>query len=226
LPALLSIVAGSADAISFLGSGGLFVAHITGNLIILAARLVANVRVGLAPILSVPVFIAVLALTRMLGFRLEQRGIAPLRTMLTAQFLLLCAYMVLGIIGGTHADANAPLTVVAAMFGVAAMAVQNALVQIAIKGAPATAVMTTNITRFTMDIGEVMMGTDPAAVAAARQRTANTWPAIVGFAVGAALGAAFFAAAGISSLVLPAGGALLALGLVAVSPPRPQPASS
>ena len=55
LPALLSIVAGSADVISFLGSGGLFVAHITGNLIILAARLVANVRVGLAPILSVPV---------------------------------------------------------------------------------------------------------------------------------------------------------------------------
>jgi uncharacterized membrane protein YoaK (UPF0700 family) len=226
LPALLSIVAGSADAISFLGSGGLFVAHITGNLIILAARLVANVQVGLAPILSVPVFIAVLALTRMLGFRLEQRGIAPLRTMLTAQFLLLCAYMVLGIIGGTHADANAPLTVVAAMFGVAAMAVQNALVQIAIKGAPATAVMTTNITRFTMDIGEVMMGTDPPAVAAARQRAANTWPAIVGFAVGAGLGAGFFAAAGISSLVLPAGGALLALGLVVVSPPRPQPAGS
>jgi uncharacterized membrane protein YoaK (UPF0700 family) len=225
LPALLSIVAGSADVISFLGSGGLFVAHITGNLIILAARVVAGVRVGTAPILSVPVFIAVLALTRLVGFRLQQRGIAPLRTLLAAQFVLLCGYMVLGIVGGTHAPANAPLTVTAAMFGVAAMAVQNALVQIAIKNAPATAAMTTNITRFTMDIGEVMMGTDPADVAAARERAAHAWPAIVGFAAGAALGAAFFAAVGISSLVLPAGGALLALGLVVVSPPRPQRAS-
>jgi uncharacterized membrane protein YoaK (UPF0700 family) len=173
LPALLSIVAGSADVISFLGSGGLFVAHITGNLIILAARVVAGVRVGTAPILSVPVFIAVLALTRLVGFRLQQRGIAPLRTLLAAQFVLLCGYMVLGIVGGTHAPANAPLTVTAAMFGVAAMAVQNALVQIAINDAPATAAMTTNITRFTMDIGEVMMGTDPADVAAARERAAH-----------------------------------------------------
>ena len=34
---MLSLTAGSADVISFLGLGGLFVAHITGNLVILAA---------------------------------------------------------------------------------------------------------------------------------------------------------------------------------------------
>jgi uncharacterized membrane protein YoaK (UPF0700 family) len=37
LPTVLSVTAGSADVISFLGLGGLFVAHITGNLVLLAA---------------------------------------------------------------------------------------------------------------------------------------------------------------------------------------------
>jgi uncharacterized membrane protein YccC len=37
------------------------------------------------------------------------------------------------------------------MFGVAAMAVQNALVRISISGAPSTAVMTTNVTHFMLD---------------------------------------------------------------------------
>jgi len=47
LPTLLSIIAGSVDAIGFLGLGGLFTAHVTGNLVILAAHLVSG---GEAPI--------------------------------------------------------------------------------------------------------------------------------------------------------------------------------
>ena len=38
LPSLLSVIAGTTDVISFLGLGGLFTAHITGNLVILAAH--------------------------------------------------------------------------------------------------------------------------------------------------------------------------------------------
>jgi uncharacterized membrane protein YoaK (UPF0700 family) len=40
LSVVLSLIAGSADVISFLGLGGLFTAHITGNLVILAAHIV------------------------------------------------------------------------------------------------------------------------------------------------------------------------------------------
>ena len=42
LPSLPSLIAGSADVISFLGLGGLFTAHITGNLVILAAHVVTG----------------------------------------------------------------------------------------------------------------------------------------------------------------------------------------
>jgi uncharacterized membrane protein YoaK (UPF0700 family) len=41
----------------------------------------------------------------------------------------------------------------AGMLGVSAMAVQNALAQISLEGSPSTAVMTTNVTRLTMDTG-------------------------------------------------------------------------
>jgi uncharacterized membrane protein YoaK (UPF0700 family) len=40
----------------------------------------------------------------------------------------------------------------AGMLGVAAMAIQNALVKLALKGVPSTAVMTTNITQLNVDL--------------------------------------------------------------------------
>ena len=48
LPFVLSLIAGSVDTIGFFGLAGLFTAHVTGNLVILAARLAAGDRVGKA----------------------------------------------------------------------------------------------------------------------------------------------------------------------------------
>jgi uncharacterized membrane protein YoaK (UPF0700 family) len=106
------------------------------------------------------------------------------------------------------------------MFGVAAMAVQNALVQISLRNTPTTAVMTTNVTHFMLDLGGVLVGGDPAEVARARSRAMRTLPVIVGFATGCGLGAACEAAAGLWSLALPTGLALLALAMgLAMNPP-------
>jgi hypothetical protein len=44
---VLSVIAGSVDIIGFLEMGGLFIAHITGNLVALAARLVAGDQPGI-----------------------------------------------------------------------------------------------------------------------------------------------------------------------------------
>src|ERR1700720_4222082 len=66
LPTVLSVIAGSVDAIGFLGLGGLFTAHVTGNLVILAGHLVSGGAAPVAPMLSVPVFMVALGLTRLL----------------------------------------------------------------------------------------------------------------------------------------------------------------
>jgi uncharacterized membrane protein YoaK (UPF0700 family) len=213
LPAVLSVIAGSADVISFLGLGGLFVAHITGNLVILAAHVAARAPVGLSTMLSVPVFILGLALSRLLAARLEAAGLGSLRPLLLLQAVLLAGFLLVSVAAVSSANPTAASAVVATMLGVSAMAVQNALAQISLRGAPSTAVMTTNITRFVMDVGEVLLGRDRASAADARRRAAHTWPAIAGFAAGAGVGAALYVATGLSSLALPAGLALAALVL-------------
>lgn len=71
------MVAGSADVIGFLGLGGLFTAHVTGNLAILAAHPVTGNRIGVGLLLVV-----VLALTRLLAAGLDAVGVATLRPLL------------------------------------------------------------------------------------------------------------------------------------------------
>jgi uncharacterized membrane protein YoaK (UPF0700 family) len=213
LPTVLSIIAGSVDAIGFLGLGGLFTAHVTGNLVILAAHLVSGGEAPVAPMLSVPVFVAALGLTRLLAGVLERIGFASLRPLLLLQFLLLAGFFVLCASAGPLIDPGATKAILAGMLGVSAMAVQNALLQISLKGAPSTAVMTTNITRFMMDVGDVMLGRRPADVAKARDRAMRTWPAIGGFAIGCGLGVTCEAAIGLTSLALPATLALLAVAM-------------
>jgi hypothetical protein len=51
---LQSVTAGSVDVIGFLGLDGLFIAHITGDLVILAAHIAANDEARLANIISFP----------------------------------------------------------------------------------------------------------------------------------------------------------------------------
>ena len=226
LPFVLSVIAGGVDTIGFLGLDGLFTAHVTGNLVVLAARLLAAGAAPVAQLISVPVFIVALMLTRLLVGCLERARIASLRPLLLLQFLLLAAFLALGAAEGAGRDPNAPILVFAGMLGVSAMAVQNALVWTSLKGAPSTAVMTTNITVFTMDVGEMLLGRVSIGIATARRRAGHTWPAIVGFLLGCVLGATCEAALGLRSLVLPAGLALVAAALGAAAAPYPPKGSS
>jgi len=209
LPFVLSVIAGSTDIIGFLGLNGLFTAHITGNIVVLAAHIVTGDPTIFSYILSVPVFMLVLLLTRLLAGGLGRAGVSTLRPLLLLQVLFLAACLWVCIVWGPWRNADAMLAVIAGMFGVAAMAVQNALVQISLTTTPSTAVMTTNVTHFMLDLGEAWAGRDHARAAQARTRAMRTFPVIRGFTLGCVLGAAFEAAVGLWSLTLPTGLAVL-----------------
>jgi uncharacterized membrane protein YoaK (UPF0700 family) len=131
----------------------------------------------------------------------EETGHGPLQPLLALQVVLLVSFLAVWVAGGAGLDPIAPTAVVAGMLGVAAMAVQNALVRLLV-GAPATAVMTTDITMFMIDVGAMLFLRDPDGVAYARSRARRTWPAIVGFTIGCCLGAVLKAVMGPWSLVL------------------------
>jgi uncharacterized membrane protein YoaK (UPF0700 family) len=213
LPVTLSLTAGCVDVISFLGFGGLFAAHITGNLVIMASHFAVGGPAGLSEILSVPVFIGVLASTRVLAVGLEALRMATLGPLLLLQLALLATFCMLAVSAPASSHSDTVAAVFAGMTAVAAMAVQNALAQVSLEGAPATAVMTTNITRFVADIGTIMLRSDAREIGHARARAKYSGQAIVGFAVGCAVGAVCQSLFGMWSTVVPAGIALLAVVL-------------
>jgi len=213
LPTVLSLIAGSSDAIGFLGLGGLFIAHVTGNLVILTAHLVHGDPAHPAEILALPVFMSVLCLTRVLAEALDTLRFDTLGSLLMLQLGFLTVFFVLCVAIGPHGLPYAPLATIAGMFGVAAMAVQNALVQFSLKGTPPTAVMTTNITRFTMDVGTMLLRRSLEDSMSARKRVEKTWPTMVGFAVGCGIGALGQAVLGFLAVALPVSLALVAVGL-------------
>jgi uncharacterized membrane protein YoaK (UPF0700 family) len=86
--------------------------------------------------LSVPVFIVMVGLTRLLAGGLASVGLASLRPLLLLQFLLLAGFLVLCVAAGPRIDPNATNAILAGMLGVSAMAVQNALAVMAKLASP------------------------------------------------------------------------------------------
>jgi uncharacterized membrane protein YoaK (UPF0700 family) len=149
-------------------------------------------------------------LTKMLADRLESIRLAPLRSLLLLQLLLLVGLLAVCVTTGAFAHPDSAAAILAGILGVSAMAVQTTIVLIVLRSSP-TVAMTMSIARFTLDVSEILLGRDPAEGAGARSRTRAAGYVIGGFAVGCAAGAACAAAAGPWSLALPAGLAALAL---------------
>jgi uncharacterized membrane protein YoaK (UPF0700 family) len=214
LPAFLSTTAGAVDVIGFLALGGLFIAHITGKLVVLAAHYVTGSFGEVGPLLSVPVFVAVLGAITLASAAIQKRGHSPRRAFLVLQAALLAGCLGLGVGFGPFSDADHPMAVLAGMLAVAAMATHNALVKLALPGTPSTAVMTTNMTQMTIDLATLVWGRgDADELAKARRRAGVTGPCVVGFVAGCAAGAFLEVQFGLWALALPVVLASLAVPL-------------
>ena len=177
----------------------------------------------LAELISVPVFMLALALARLLGLSLARDGKrSALDLLLLLQILLLLGFFLLGLRIGPGFDPDAPVPLLAGMLGVMAMAVQNALVQTELPGAPTTAVLTTSITRFTIAL------IDAAAAPLEERDTARAkvdalLPPILGFLAGCLAGIVLARQTGLAALMLPAFLATVAALLAAAGTGGPQP---
>jgi uncharacterized membrane protein YoaK (UPF0700 family) len=213
LPSVLSITAGSVDVIGFLSLGGLFTAHITGNLVILAVHYVTGRFGELGPLLSVPVFVAVLGLVA-LTFGASERPRASRRALLVLHAFLLAAFLGIGVWLGPFNNADSGPAVCVGMLGVSAMATQNALVRLVLPGSPTTAVMTTNTTQLTIDLATLIRKrAGPEERAKVRKGASATFPPVLGFIIGCASGALLYTRLGFSALALPLILAILAIPL-------------
>ena len=134
----------------------------------------------------------------------EKAGHGSRRALLVLQAALLAGCLGLGAGFGPFADPDGLMAVCVGMFAVAAMATQNALVRLALPGAPSTAVMTTNTTQLTIDLATLVgRWGEPEDLAKARRRASLTLPCVVGFVVGCAAGAILEVRFGLWALALP-----------------------
>jgi uncharacterized membrane protein YoaK (UPF0700 family) len=208
------MTAGAVDVIGFLALGGLFTAHISGNLCIAAAHQITGGFSRVGPLLSVPVFIAVLGVVTVAFGRVEKASNGSRCALLVLHAVPLAACLGLGVGFGPFGDAERPMALFVGMLAVVAMAIQNALVKLTLPDAPPTAVMTTNITQLTVDLATLARGrADPDDLAQARHRARTTFPCVVGFVGGCAAGAVLEVYFGLWALALPATLAALAIPL-------------
>jgi uncharacterized membrane protein YoaK (UPF0700 family) len=217
---ILSTVAGYVDTAGFMALYGLFTAHVTGDLITAAATMAEGPNMGAGVrLIMIPIFMVSVALITLFARAIRRRGADTLPPLLSLMFLALILFGGAGVMlapYATHADAWAVALI--GGIGVAAMGIQNALMKGALRSFAQTTIMTGNLTQLTIDLVDFLF---PAASSpkekeklreeAARHVRKSGVP-LLGFMVGAGLGAGFTKEYGLWSIALPA----LAVGILAL----------
>jgi uncharacterized membrane protein YoaK (UPF0700 family) len=187
LPVVLSVIAGMVDVIGYL-SLKLFTAHVTGNIVVIASHLVYGGPPNMDQILAVPVFILAVAGVWFIVQAFHSRGPALPTLLLLIQFLLLACVLIVAVIFHPSAFPRGLMADVTAMIAVSAMASQYSLLQLALPGAPSTAVMTGNLTKTVLAFLETESERQPLMKDAKAQLT-KTLQVVTGFFLGCLLGA-------------------------------------
>ncbi len=208
---LLSFVAGYVDSCTFLALFGLFVAQVTGSFVATGAQIVRPGQGLLLATFAIPVFvIAGAATTLLVAFANERRG-SPLAWSLALEGALLTGFLVVGLMESPFQGPNAAPAVIAGLFGLSAMGVQSASVQLLMPGTPSTNVMTTNTTQIAvlatttalrLRMGE-MDDRAAAQLASARDRLTSVLTVALGFLLGTVAGSTGYSAVGLWCLLAP-----------------------
>jgi len=122
VPPVLGAIAGLVDVIGFL-TLKLFAAHVTGNLVLIAALVVGGTS-RLDQVLAIPTFVVAVGTAWLIGRRSQKRGPSLGRVLLFVQLVLLTFVLLLSILWHPSNGLNSLVLNITAMIAVAAMAAQ------------------------------------------------------------------------------------------------------
>ena len=213
IPVILSVVAGYVDSCTYLGLFGVFVAQLTGSLVIAGTAFVRSGAGALAKILAIPSFFFAGMAVTVLVHSIKGRPRAALAWSLAAECILLLGLLASCLVGMPFRNLATPSAIVALLFGMAAMGAQSAMARLLMRGVASTNVMTTNTTLLAINVTEMLLGwiernkadplgTSKAGYAKARSEIAALLPIWLGFLAGIALGAIAYVTLGLPCILL------------------------
>jgi len=202
LPVLLSFNGGYVDTAGYIALQGLFTAHVTGNFVTIGSAVIFGTSGVVAKLLALPVFCAVIIVTRLASFNLPSNRSA-LQAMLTVKVVLLMLGAYLAIRLGPFVNGDTWSAILTGMTLVSAMAIQNAVHRIHLGTAPPTTLMTGTTTQIMIDLADAIRGLSPDARATTLLRLGHMSVAVLTFAFGAAAAAYLFSQLGSWCFVVP-----------------------
>ncbi|HEY6430486.1 MAG TPA: YoaK family protein [Acetobacteraceae bacterium] len=200
----LAFIAGFLEACGLIALFGLFIGHITANIAVLGMAIATGVPGSWTKLLALPVFMAVVALTRAGVHPLRLHGYDTARLIMVLELVLLLAFVAAGLRFGPFTDSLGWSTMLTAALGVATLAVQNSGMRLVWRTRPSTTVMTLNLTQLALDSVVILREPNEAAAAAARERLVLVAPTLGGYLVGAAAGGLGYLVAGFYGGFVPA----------------------
>jgi uncharacterized membrane protein YoaK (UPF0700 family) len=206
---LLAYISGFVDTLSFVALFGLFAAHITGNIVLLATSIAEDRHGLMMKMLAIPVFVLAAVGTRLYIVRRERHQLDAAVHIMACQAVLLTVFMVVAMKEAPFTEGDHPHAVAAGLLAAAAMAIQNTAARTFFSGLPPTTVMTGNFIQVVVDLVDLTVGHEPEAK---RARLAKLGPMLVAFIAGTLSGAIGYVAFGFLSLIVP----IVAVGLVSI----------
>jgi uncharacterized membrane protein YoaK (UPF0700 family) len=214
IPVMLSVVAGYVDSCTYLGLFGVFVAQLTGSLVLAGTELVKSEPGAPEKLLAIPSFFFAGMIVSLLVHSMREHPRTALVWSLVVECILLIGLFASCLAGMPFRGLDTPGAIVAVLFGMAAMGAQSALVRLLMQGVGSTNVMTTNTTLLAINAAKILLGwierhkadpseTSNADYVQARREIAALLPLWLGFLAGTALGAVAYITVGLSCVLLP-----------------------
>lgn len=215
----LGFISGFVDTLGFIALFNLFAAHITGNVVLIAASLVDQ-RYGLAiKLLAIPTFIVAAVVTRFYIIRRERRVLDATAHVLITEAVLLAAFMAMALASAPFKSQDSPAAIATGLLAATAMAVQNTAARTFMNGLPPTTVMTGNLMQIIVDVVDVLHRHGK--LEPKLDRLSRLVPLTLAFSAGAIGGAVGYVTIGFLALIAPI---LVALALGLLGKPHPAPA--